>query len=137
MDDEQASGSGAGPADGAVPEWEQAAESRDSVWRDPAGRWLPGRSGNMLGRPAVPQSVRALARQHTALAITVLASIAADRGASTGARILAARELLDRGHGRPSSQELPQDLAHMSDEDLERLMEDEDEDAPPALEHDE
>ena len=74
---------------------QQDAESRDSGWRDPLGRWLPGRSGNMLGRPAVPQSVRALARQHTELAVRVLASIAADTGASTGARILAARELLD------------------------------------------
>lgn len=135
MDEQQ--GIEAGPA--SEPGQQQAAESRDSVRRDPLGRWMPGSSGNVLGRPAVPWSVRALARQHTELAIGVLAAIAADRGASTGARILAARELLDRGHGRPSPTELPADLSQVDDDELDRLVAEEEqaalEDLPPALEH--
>lgn len=111
--DQDASGSEAGHGEGESPDSPGAAP----VVRDVAGRWQPGYSGNPAGRPALLASVRALARRHTELAIAALAVIAAD----PGARIVAARELLDRGHGRPSPVELVQDLALMSDDELERL----------------
>ena len=115
--DQDASGSEAGHGEGESPDSPGAAP----VVRDVAGRWQPGYSGNPAGRPALLASVRALARRHTELAIAALAVIAADPGAPPGARIVAARELLDRGHGRPSPVELVQDLALMSDDELERL----------------
>ena len=115
--DQDASGSEAGRGEGESPDSPGAAP----VPRDMAGRWQPGYSGNPAGRPALLAGVRELARRHTELAIAALAVIAADPLAPPGARIVAARELLDRGHGRPSPVELVQDLALMSDDELERL----------------
>ena len=51
------------------------------------------------------KGVRDLARVHTARAIEVLFEIMDDSDANKQARIAAAKELLDRGYGRP-----PQDI---------------------------
>lgn len=72
----------------------------DQVPRLANGRWLRGVSGNPGGRPRVIANLRDLARSYTGLAISTLAAIAAS-GATEMARISAARELLDRGWGKP------------------------------------
>lgn len=79
------------------------------------------------------RSVRQLARVHTVMAIEALADVARSTGDHPAARIAAARELLDRGHGRAPVGDSGDDrvLAEMSDAELERLI---DEDAQRQLE---
>jgi Family of unknown function (DUF5681) len=64
----------------------------------------PGQSGNPSGRPKVPQTVKALAREFTDISIRRLASIVQDKGASPAAQVQAAQALLDRGWGKPLQQ---------------------------------
>jgi len=72
----------------------------DETTRDMQGRWRKGASGNPAGRSKNAQDMASLARRYTKLALDTLRRIAADHDAPTGARVLACRELLDRGHGR-------------------------------------
>ena len=51
-----------------------------------------------------PTDIRALARQHTALAIRTLVGIASQRSASDSSRVAAATALLDRGWGKPKQE---------------------------------
>ena len=71
--------------------------------RNPTGKggFKKGQSGNPGGRGAVTADVRALAREHTAVAIQALFEIASC-GRSEMARIAASDSLLDRGYGRPT-----------------------------------
>lgn len=65
-----------------------------------------GKSGNPKGRPkltAEDMQVRALAQVHTLAAINTLAEIMDDKKKSASCRIAAAKELLDRGHGKPTT----------------------------------
>jgi DNA-binding response OmpR family regulator len=65
------------------------------------GRPFPaGMSGNPGGRPKVIAEVRDLARQHTRKAIGTLVKVM-QSGESDSARVAAANALLDRGFGRP------------------------------------
>lgn len=64
-------------------------------------RFRPGQSGNPGGQPKGLADVKAAAREHTAEAIATLVRLMR-RGKSEQARIAAARELLDRGYGRPA-----------------------------------
>ena len=58
-----------------------------------------------------PTDIRALARQHTALAIRTLVGIASQRTAPHSARVAAATSLLDRGWGKPKQElELNQEV---------------------------
>jgi hypothetical protein len=61
----------------------------------------PGRSGNPGGRPRVVRELRELARQHAPEAIRELARLATKAKSET-ARVVAIRELLDRGYGKPT-----------------------------------
>jgi hypothetical protein len=61
----------------------------------------PGRSGNPGGRPKAIGIVQELARQHTPRAIDKLADIMRN-SQSDSAKIAAAKELLDRGWGKPA-----------------------------------
>jgi hypothetical protein len=103
------------------------------VRRDTSGKWLPGTSGNPVGRRAeAPELklVRELAREHTAEAVEALREIMLDKGAQPMARVRAAETLLARGWGQPSP-EVDLDVAnalsegpiafrfHMSEEALE------------------
>jgi hypothetical protein len=65
------------------------------------GQWQKGISGNPGGRPRVIASLRAAAREYTAMALATLAEIA-KKGKSEAARVAAAGALLDRGFGRPT-----------------------------------
>lgn len=56
----------------------------------------PGQSGNPGGRP---KGIAALARQHTDRALEVLANALDDNDPRV--RVQAAKELLDRGYGKP------------------------------------
>ena len=58
--------------------------------------WLPGQSGNPGGRP---KGIAALAREHKDKALAVLVEAMDD--ADGRVRIAAAREVLDRGFGKP------------------------------------
>jgi hypothetical protein len=72
--------------------------------RNRRGRWRKGVSGNPAGKTtAANMDVAALARDYTTFAIKTLRRIARDKNAATGARVMACKELLDRGHGRPAS----------------------------------
>lgn len=72
------------------------------VQRNEKGHFLPGVSGNPTGRPKVVGYVRDLARHKTEEAIATLVDIMQDVDASPAARVAAARELLDRGWGKPA-----------------------------------
>jgi HEAT repeat protein len=61
-----------------------------------AKKFEPGKSGNPGGRP---KGIAAKAREHGDKALQVLADALLDDDAKT--RIAAARELLDRGYGKP------------------------------------
>jgi hypothetical protein len=65
------------------------------------GTWVKGQSGNPAGRPALPAEFREQIRSHTAQAIAVLVRALDDDDARV--RVAAAKELLDRGHGKPAS----------------------------------
>jgi hypothetical protein len=65
------------------------------------GCFLPGKSGNPGGRPAVVKEVRVLAQEHTADAISCLVGIIKDKKAPAQARVAASSAILDRGYGKP------------------------------------
>lgn len=77
------------------------------------------------------KSADALAREHTELAVDVLAQIMRDEFAKDGDRIKAADSILDRGHGKPlnATIALPMSKAHaarlvsMTDDELIQLVE--------------
>lgn len=69
--------------------------------RDSSGRFKKGKSGNPGGRKSVDQSVTKLAQDHTQDAINTLVEICNDKKAAKNSRVAAAREILDRGWGRP------------------------------------
>lgn len=84
------------------------------------GRWQPGQSGNPRGRPRVVAELRDLARERTEDAIGVLASIMNDPRQPPGARVAAARLILERGWGRPPQAE---DFVHdPHEDDLDRAL---------------
>jgi hypothetical protein len=66
--------------------------------------WRRGVSGNPNGRPHVLRELRDAAREHGPRCIEILAEMAGIDGpgaANEAVRLGAARELLDRGYGRP------------------------------------
>jgi hypothetical protein len=67
-----------------------------------AHNWKPGQSGNPGGRPRQVADLRAKAREYTQQALDVLVAALSDK--SPYVRIAAAREILDRGYGRPVTQ---------------------------------
>src|SRR5262245_53561693 len=73
-------------------------------------RWTKGMaSPNPKGRPPMVRTVRevkALAREHTHMAIQTLAKIAANPKSPPAARQAAASSLLDRAWGKPASFDL-------------------------------
>jgi hypothetical protein len=73
----------------------------DAPARGKGGKWLPGKSGNPGGRPAVLEEVRDLARRETAASIKRLAQIRDDAGQPAQARVSACAHLLDRAWGKP------------------------------------
>jgi len=69
--------------------------------RDDKGRFVPGVSGNVAGRPKINVDVIALARQHTLAAIATLAALMHDKEQSGAVRMQCAVALLNRAHGTP------------------------------------
>lgn len=64
-------------------------------------KFQKGQSGNPGGRPKRLHEVRAMARAHTFAVIKVLKAIALDKSKDDAVRVAAAKEILDRGWGRP------------------------------------
>ena len=60
-----------------------------------------GQSGNPGGRPKVLGDIQALAREKSPRMIEILEDIADNAKSHPQARVAAARELLDRGFGKP------------------------------------
>lgn len=74
----------------------------DQAGRDPVtGRFLPGVSGNPLGRPSDSKRLREMARQLGERAIEGLLR-EAEAADTSSARIAAWNAILDRGYGRPT-----------------------------------
>jgi hypothetical protein len=67
--------------------------------RRPNGTMLPGHSANPGGRPRVVAELRDLARAHTPDALKRLVELLHSKNEHTA--LAAARELLDRGYGKP------------------------------------
>ena len=70
--------------------------------RDAKGRWLKGASGNPDGFPKERAEVMKLAREHSKEALLCLVEIMRNVSAKDGDRIVAAKEILDRGMGKPA-----------------------------------
>lgn len=66
------------------------------------GRWVKGQSGNPGGRPKLIGHVRELAQAQTEKSIKKLVAVLDDKEAPHAAIVAAARELLDRGWGKPA-----------------------------------
>lgn len=66
------------------------------------GRFEKGQSGNPGGRPKKSDDLVQAARNKTVAALDTLASIMGNKRAPAAARVAAAREILDRGWGRPT-----------------------------------
>lgn len=69
---------------------------------NPTHKFPQGNTGNPKGRPKEIKELKALAREHTKLALDVLVEIAGDTTAQHGARVTAASAILDRGYGKPT-----------------------------------
>jgi hypothetical protein len=65
-------------------------------------KFAQGVSGNPGGRPKKNDELIQAARDKTVIALDTLASIMANKQAPAAARVAAAREILDRGWGRPT-----------------------------------
>jgi hypothetical protein len=70
-----------------------------------AAPWQPGQSGNPAGRkPGIPNkataAVKEAAQVYTAEALRILVAIMRDKKEAASARVSAAKEILDRGHGK-------------------------------------
>jgi hypothetical protein len=63
--------------------------------------WKSGQSGNPRGRPKVIAEIREIAREYTAEAIKVLATIMRNPKVAAAARVAATNAILDRGWGKP------------------------------------
>src|SRR5258708_2795107 len=88
------------------------------------GTWAKGQSGNPAGRPALPIEFREQIRSHTAAAIAVLVDALKDPDARV--RVAAAKELLDRGHGKPAAVAdvtLRQEAVDLAQSHLQALLE--------------
>jgi hypothetical protein len=86
------------------------------------GTWVKGQSGNPAGRPALPAEFREQIRRHTPAAIAVLVDALKDPDARV--RVAAAKELLDRGHGRPAAEvTLRQETIDLAQSHLQALLE--------------
>lgn len=87
--------------------------------------WQPGQTGNPSGLPKAAHEIRKLAREHGPWVIERLRELAADNDGRVA--VLACKELLDRGYGKPSDElarEQPRalfDLTKLSPEDVETL----------------
>jgi hypothetical protein len=64
-------------------------------------KWVKGQSGNPNGRPKEDETLTALAKTYTNEAILKLASLMRSSKSPPMVQAVCARELLDRGHGRP------------------------------------
>ena len=71
--------------------------------RDEKGRFVPGVSGNPLGRRPQYKVVQDLARSHTVAAITTLVEVMIGRQYTGAERVRAAQLILDRGWGKPET----------------------------------
>lgn len=80
-------------------------------------QWIKGQSGNPGGRPKEIAEVRDLSRQHTPEALATLLAIMRNADAKDAARVAAAKELLDRGWGKPAG-EAPQVAIQINNEPM-------------------
>jgi hypothetical protein len=90
--------------------------------RTTSGRFVPGQSGNINGRPKLVAHVRQLAQEQTEAAIAVLVDVMIN-GSNESARVQAAQALLDRGYGKaPTEQEVQESerevMSQVSDSQL-------------------
>lgn len=96
----------------------------------PKGKPRPPGAGRKKGSMnKATADVRALAQQYTDEALSILVAIARDPNATEAARVSAARDILDRGHGKPRQTidaSVKRSLADMGDEDLAVLAGDDD-----------
>jgi inosine/xanthosine triphosphate pyrophosphatase family protein len=69
--------------------------------RDDSGQFVKGISGNPGGRPKDADQVRALCRDYTIESIQMIVEIMRNPKAQSKSRFACAKELLDRGWGKP------------------------------------
>lgn len=90
----------------------------DAPVRDELGRFVPGNSGNPKGRIPLPAEIRNAIRSASPRAVEVL--IESLESPDERIRVVAARELLDRGYGKPATAD-EADTANINQVHLEAL----------------
>jgi hypothetical protein len=97
-------------------------QGKNRLPRTPNGRFEKGRSGNPGGRPKTLEAFKVLAQNYTEEAVNILVELM--RTGRPNEKLVAAKEILDRGWGRPVAPNPEQEggITHVTVKIMEKEM---------------